>query len=190
MFLQVRGGGGHKPRPLRLPSVVAKAEEADAGRRLLDGDGDEVGGDVCDEDVLDQTPHGLPVLVLDRDRGVLVLVGLGAALVFAGAQLVLLLAVFGSRSVLLDLRRFLDAALVQPGLDFGALDLGVLWDLVLKVLPGLQPSRRAVLPGRRHQGLLCCSIPNRAGAVSSSIPDQFTLEVERLKTRTRGGSGR
>lgn len=53
----VSGGRGRK-----AASVVAQAEEAHAGGGLLDSDGDEVGGDVGDEHVLQEAAGRLPVL--------------------------------------------------------------------------------------------------------------------------------
>lgn len=45
-----------------MVSIMPQVEEAHAGGRLLHGDGDEVGCDVCDKDVLDETAGRFPVL--------------------------------------------------------------------------------------------------------------------------------
>lgn len=130
----------------RVLSVVANAEEAHAGWRLLDGDSNQISGDIRYKHVLDQAPRGLPVLVLDHDRAILhsvVLVGVRAALVLPRAHVVHLLAFFGGRPLLLELRGgFLQAALLQPAWDSGGLGLCGLLFCSQLVLSGRQSTGR------------------------------------------------
>lgn len=48
-------------------SVVANAEEAHTGWRLLDCYGNQISSDICYKHMFNQTTCRLPVLVLDRD---------------------------------------------------------------------------------------------------------------------------
>lgn len=184
--------------PGRVRSVVADAEEAHAGRRLLDGDGDQVSGDVGHEHVFDQAAGGLPVLVLAHERatppgagGVGVRVGAGLLLARAHFCDLGLLAALGGDPVLLVLD--LGAGLLRSALDFAGLDfVGLLVSAGLG-FPGRRSSgyyrtfRRVGLLVLRGLPRWVCGTPQTRGGgrtdpVSTRELRRFTLKVEGLRT--------
>lgn len=183
----------------RVKLVVADAEEAHAGRRLLDRDGDQISGDVGHKHVFDQAAGGLPVLALTHNRvtpsgtgGVRVRVGTALLLARAHFRDFGFLAALGGDSLLLALD--LRAGLLRPALDFAGLDFTRLSVSTGLRFPGRWSSgyyrtfRRIGLLVLRDGGLprWVCRTPQTRGGrrTDPSERRRFTLKVEGLRTGT------